>query len=386
MSSADLYDQMAEAAAQAAPAAGTALFGGAPEVILYGAGGAGQDALRVLIGAGISVRCFLDRGARAGDRRETIPVFLPGDPALDQETRNTVPLVITVFNPHVDAAEVAADLRCLGWANVIPFLDFHGAFARQLGSRYWLTDLGFYRGRAPQMRAAAGLWQDERSRAIYDAVLRYRWRHETDPVLAPDTTESYFPEDIPPWQAPARFVDCGAYDGDTLQQIRARQLPLAAVAAFEPDPAHLGRLSATLRELGAADPSAEALLWPCAVHSSTTRLRFADGLGMASALRTDGQEIVQAMALDDALAGFGPTLIKMDIEGAEYDALLGARALIQAHRPGLAICVYHRPQHLWQLPLLIDSWNLGYHFWLRAHGHNGYDLVLYAQSAPDGGA
>ena len=123
------------------------------------------------------------------------------------------------------------------------------------------------------------------------------------------------------------------------------------------------------------------MLWPCAVHNRTMRLRFASGLGMASVVRADGAEIVQAVSLDDALSGFRPTLIKMDIEGAEYDALLGARETIHRYRPGLAVCVYHQPQHLWQIPLLIQSWSLGYRFWLRPHAHNGFDLVLYAQAA-----
>ncbi len=376
----DLCDQMAAAADQGSPYDVLAALTGASHVILYGAGSAGRDVLRILQARGFKVRCFLDRAARPGDEREGIPVFLPDDPSFGPDTRETVPVVVSVFNPYVDGAALRADLRALGWQNVIVFEALHRAVAADLGDRYWLTDLNFYRNHAPELRAAASLWEDERSRAIYAATLRYRWQGTADPVLLPDTTESYFPSDIPPWRSPARFVDCGAFDGDTLEQISARRFPLAAVAAFEPDPAHLASLSATLQKLAAGDQTPQALLWPCAVSSTTTRLRFATGLGMASGLRHDGEEVVQAMALDDALPGFQPTLIKMDIEGAECEALLGARGLIESHRPGLAICVYHRPQHLWEIPLLIQSWNLGYRFWLRAHGYNGYDLVLYAQA------
>ena len=152
------------------------------------------------------------------------------------------------------------------------------------------------------------------------------------------------------------------------------------MAAFEPDPGHLAKLADTLRGLVDRAESGSALLWPCAVHFSTTSLRFAAGLGTSSGVSADGNVVVPAVALDDVLAGFAPTLIKMDIEGAEHDALLGARATIRRHRPGLAICAYHRPQHLWQLPLLIDSWNLGYRFWLRLHAHTGFEMVMYAQA------
>ncbi len=375
----DLYDQLASAATTQEPDEAAAAMAAAPAVILYGAGNAGGDVLRVLLARGITVRCFLDRNATPGSERGGIPIFHPDDPAFGPEARQTVLVIITVFNYQVNEGALRVELKCLGWTSVVPFVSFHRTMAIQLGNRYWLTDLTFYSDRAPQLRAAAALWADDRSRAIYDAVLRYRLQGEEGSILAPDTDCSYFPVDVPPWSTPARFIDCGAYDGDTLEQIRERHFPLAAIAAFEPDSGYVSKLSATLRDMVAGSEVAEALCWPCAVHSSTTQLRFAEGLGMASGIRADGGTVVQAVAIDDVAAGFRPTLIKMDIEGAEYDGLLGARNTIRQHRPGLAICVYHRPQHLWQIPLLLASWQLDYRFWLRIHGHSGHDLVLYAQ-------
>jgi FkbM family methyltransferase len=382
MESGDLYDQMAAASAQSASGEVAEMLASAPAVILYGAGHAGRDVLRILLERGITVRCFLDRSATPGDERAGIPVYLPDDPACTADIRGSVPVIITVFNYQVDEGALRAELHRLGWAKVVSFVAFHRDFSTALGSRYWLTDLSFYRGRAPQLRAAAALWADPRSRAIYDAILRYRARGEAEPILAPDADAPYFPHDVPPWTTPARFVDCGAYEGDTLAQIRTLGFPLAAVAAFEPDAGHLPKLSATLRALAASAEATPAYLWPCAVHSQTMQLRFAAGLGTSSGVSSQGEAIVPAVALDDVLAGFAPTFIKMDIEGSEYDALLGAREIIRRHRPGLAICVYHRAQHLWQIPLLIESWKLGYRFWLRIHARSGYELVLYAQPSP----
>jgi hypothetical protein len=88
--------------------------------------------------------------------------------------------------------------------------------------------------------------------------------------------------------------------------------------------------------------------------------------------------VIQCTALDEALPSFGPTVVKMDIEGAEHAALLGAARSIQTHRPGLAICLYHEPAHLWEIPFLIQSWNLSYRMYLRSHCYSGFDLVLYA--------
>jgi hypothetical protein len=82
--------------------------------------------------------------------------------------------------------------------------------------------------------------------------------------------------------------------------------------------------------------------------------------------------------LDDVLSDFIPTFIKMDIEGAEYEALLGAKKMIQNYRPDLAISVYHSIIDFCRIPLLINGWNLGYKFYLRCHEVSNQEIVLYA--------
>lgn len=55
----------------------------------------------------------------------------------------------------------------------------------------------------------------------------------------------------------------------------------------------------------------------------------------------------------------------MDIEGAEINALIGAYSLIQKNRPTLAICVYHKQEHLYQIPFLMKAITSDYRFYLR---------------------
>jgi hypothetical protein len=68
----------------------------------------------------------------------------------------------------------------------------------------------------------------------------------------------------------------------------------------------------------------------------------------------------------------------MDIEGAELASLIGSKKTITKYRPGLAICLYHNPEHIWQIPLLVSSWELSYDFYLRSHCYSGFELVMYA--------
>jgi hypothetical protein len=68
----------------------------------------------------------------------------------------------------------------------------------------------------------------------------------------------------------------------------------------------------------------------------------------------------------------------MDIEGAEPDALAGARRTITEHRPTLAICVYHVQDHLWTLPLAVADLVEDYRFVLRRYLSDCWEVVLYA--------
>lgn len=61
-------------------------------------------------------------------------------------------------------------------------------------------------------------------------------------------------------------------------------------------------------------------------------------------------------------------VIKMDIEGSEYDALLGAQRYIRRNRPRLYVCLYHQPDDLWRIPMLLHTMRPDYQFWFENHG------------------
>ena len=72
------------------------------------------------------------------------------------------------------------------------------------------------------------------------------------------------------------------------------------------------------------------------------------------------------------------SLLKMDIEGSELKALHGAEGLIRENRPKLAICIYHKIEDLWELPLYIKELNPDYKIYLRNHTDSLDEMVLYA--------
>lgn len=91
-----------------------------------------------------------------------------------------------------------------------------------------------------------------------------------------------------------------------------------------------------------------------------------------------GEVRVDCVTLDESLKDRNPSFIKFDIEGAELDALEGARDVISRCRPVLAVSVYHEQAHLWQIPLALSEICSDYSYYLRPHGTEGWDLVCYA--------
>lgn len=74
-----------------------------------------------------------------------------------------------------------------------------------------------------------------------------------------------------------------------------------------------------------------------------------------------------------------PDFIKMDIEGAELDAIEGARDTLIKYQPKLAICIYHKWSHRWEIPLLLHEILPHYRFYLKK-SHPSCETILFGTS------
>lgn len=70
--------------------------------------------------------------------------------------------------------------------------------------------------------------------------------------------------------------------------------------------------------------------------------------------------------------------LKADIEGYEYQMLVGAQESIKKNKPLLAICIYHNAIDFYSILLLIKSIEPAYKFAVRHHTSCLSDTVLYA--------
>lgn len=114
------------------------------------------------------------------------------------------------------------------------------------------------------------------------------------------------------------------------------------------------------------------------VWSEAKKLKFFGGLKGSSRLSEDGDQMADLIDLDTCLKDKKVTFIKMDVEGAELDALKGARNLILINRPKLAICIYHKMDDIFTIPQYLLSLYPDYSFALRHYGLSDTETVLYA--------
>jgi FkbM family methyltransferase len=234
---------------------------------------------------------------------------------------------------------------------------------------------------AQGLRTVWSLWGDEDSRLEYLSQLKFRLWLDYGALRELARHPQYFADDLFALDSEEFFVDCGAYDGDTIREfVRRRGSDFAGIRAYEPDGTNSRRL---LEYIARLDESIRDRITvsAAAVGGRYETVRFASEGTVASRVDGDGTVQVQSVPLDGDLAGRRPTFIKMDIEGSEMEALGGATESIRAGRPVLAICVYHKPDDLRQVPLFIDSLSRAYRFFLRAHDEEGWDLVCYAVPA-----
>lgn len=332
-------------------------------LILFGAGGLGRHVLAQLRAAGIGVSGFADNDTSKWEKLcEGLDVLPP------QHIPPDALCLVTVY--HGD--EVRQQLRLAGidqvhYLELLP--DHKREYADAYGTGYPNPELIAHN--LPRIFEAAALIREETSRREFFSQLEWRATCNRG-CLAPHSPqdEVYFPPEFPLTDE-EYFVDCGAYTGDTFEEFLKRKERFVRYVAFEPNPdvyCQLARVS---------------------IHPDFVPLHFAvgdknedmhlSGSGMGAKIDSEGV-LVRCMTLDSfAFWPWGQvTRIKMDVEEYERQALNGAWRTIQCDRPLLIVCAYHRPDDLWEIPLLIHEIVPDYDFMLRRYQEDCWELVWYA--------
>lgn len=338
------------------------------KVFIYGAGNMGRLAYKLLQEMGIDIEAFLDRRGGTDENYMNKPVYKADCNEISDVLKDNSLVIVAFLCGNKEYGEMQKWLGSLSFHNTCHYFILNNLV---------MTDK-FIKTNNPvntDILLASSFFKDEESKEVYRNFIKAVLTADSDVFSKPCDEPQYFVNDVTFQKGYSRFVDCGAFDGDTAIALMNYKGKAEAIALFEPEKENFGKLSINMRKNPVAR---EQILYPCGVWDRTEMLCFRSGIKTSSGISQDGDTFIQCVSLDDAIADFAPTFIKMDIEGAEYEALLGAETIIRKYKPDLAISVYHNIEHIWKIPILIESFVPEYEFSLRCHGLFGAETILYA--------
>lgn len=348
-------------------------------IVIFGAGNLGRKISERLRKDGVEPLAFTDNNSKAwGNLIDGISVLSPSDAA--KKFGKVAAFVVAIWSPgsHHRYPETAKKLREFGCIKVVSFVSFFWKYASDFLPNCFMDLPHKTYSNNEDIKKAFRLMADEESRENFITQLKWRMIESYDELPASTSEIQYFPKHLFTYSKEEVFIDCGAFDGDTiLEYTRLVDSNFSRIFAFEPDPINFGKLHDYVDTLRVEIKTKITLEQKATGKQKETLSFFTTGTA-SSVISREGATVIESISIDEALQQQNPTYIKMDIEGSEIDALLGAQKSIENNLPVLAICVYHRPDHLWKIPLLIHSMSDQYHFFLKAHQEEGWDLVCYA--------
>jgi FkbM family methyltransferase len=278
--------------------------------------------------------------------------------------------VVAIWHPSRNETMIdrIQQLKALGASRVVPFYELFEEYGNLLLPNLFWERPDYYAGRTEEIARGRALL-DAAGQQEFDRQMRLRGGDFFGQVI--DSGTQYFPHDLFRLTRNEVFIDCGAYDGDTITEFRrATHDCYDRVVGFEPDPENFAALSSAVRG------DHRITVQPYATDVRRKTVHFAVG-GTGAHISSTGTCEIQTITLDEALEGIAPTYIKFDIEGSEPDALEGGRRTITRHRPKLAVCAYHCPDHLWSIPLQLEELLPASRLTLRTYCADGFDCVCY---------
>ncbi len=220
-----------------------------------------------------------------------------------------------------------------------------------------LFDRAFVEEHGEQLQEVYDMLIDERSRQVFAATVNFKlsgklhWLRDFT-----QDREVAYADYLRPTQE-EHYLDLGAYNGDTIRELLAHtDGKFGSITAFEPDRKTFKKLK---KYTDANVPAAR--IFNAGSWSTSGELLFASKGGRNSTLLPVRHVIshdqktvtVDVKSVDDVMDGRLCTYIKIDVEGAEYETLLGAKQTIQRCRPKMDLSAYHRSEDLYELPLLL---------------------------------
>lgn len=247
-----------------------------------------------------------------------------------------------------------------------------------------LFDAELYEKNGEKINRVEALLADQRSKEVYKSVIEYKLSGNISLLKSTLSDFSEVYRDILRADRFRQIADLGAYNGDTLREIKLYAPKLESAIAFEPDRRNHKKLCEySENEKGFSIEAHKTAAW-----SHKDVLVFDEsGNRNSTLISNDSLPVtkspkiieVEADSLDSILNGRGVDYIKYDVEGSEREALDGSQKTIEKCAPALMISLYHRSEDVYELPLMIHERYPEYKLYIRRREYvPAWDTVLLA--------
>jgi FkbM family methyltransferase len=270
--------------------------------------------------------------------------------------------------------EINRQLNDEGYIFTLDFMEFlflfDLPFQAETSFNKYVSELIKNRGKIVSLYCALA---DRESRTVLNGILDYRLTLDsfnTKKFVSP-YDEEFFAPDILTYGNNEVFVDGGAYDGDSFETFSAASKKYEQAYLFEPDFEIYRRAEKKMSR------NKNVTVCNYGLWSVTDELFFSSTGGMDGSLSKSGDIQVDVVSVDDFIKE-KITHLKLDVEGAEEEALMGAANHLHIDRPKLAVAVYHKACDLWDLPALIEKLGGKFSFSIRHYSQTIDDSIVYA--------
>jgi FkbM family methyltransferase len=226
-----------------------------------------------------------------------------------------------------------------------------------------VCDKAFILSNIEKIQRLYGCLADGLSKEILLSVLKYNITGDTDYLNIDSETFSY-PEGF--FMHNKRHIDVGAYDGDTVLEYVERNGNYTDIVAFEPDKINYKKLKGNISALR------DILCENAAVTDKDGTGSLAGKGNRGTFIGEGAQGNVKTVSIDSYcrqpninVSGTPVGSIKIDAEGMDRQVLQGAVNVIYKNRPDIMAAVYHRAADIFDLPLLLRSYDYKYKLYLR---------------------
>lgn len=201
---------------------------------------------------------------------------------------------------------------------------------------------------------------DDYSRKVYANIINFKISGKIEYLSTVTTSKADIYRKIIKPTLNETYVDLGAYNGDTIKELlEFTQGRYVSIYALEPDKKNFKKLAKFI------DGMPHVYAYNFAAWCVDTELPFAAKAGRQSAITAESDNMIGALSVDGILAKKPATIIKMDVEGFEREAIWGSARTIARYAPKMMVSLYHRNEDIFELPILIKKLNPAYKLYIR---------------------